>query len=377
MKKEYINILSIIVILFISVKIIKLNQEHFTDLKRIQSSYGYQGDSGESGIIGIVGGPGDNGVGNEQNVFLNDTLNLGKMGILSIPMDNDKGTQSYSQLTLSRKVSLNGIKLHIEKDEYERTYAIFCQDEKKQTDFYINNKEVFVNGDVTIDSVIFSNPDNTETRRIPDDIFPKGSIFPFYIDDAGLPTNGYYKVSSVDTTPKFIYYDTAGPTAVGPATADHTSTIYVEQNNNYTVYLRFMNSSNKEFYLSVLKDTDSLKFISTPNKSCEFKFIGGAIDHKPAIMSVKTKKFLVIENDILKCSAIDDTNKFTFAVTVPPGWIECDGTTVPDLTNHNLTNKIIMHKHNEYYFGKTGELTKINIQTVNTSIAKMAYIMKV
>jgi len=397
MKKEYINILSIIVILFISVKILKLNQEHFTDLKKIQSLYGDTGDQGPQGLKGLPGSIGDDGIGHEQNVFLNTTLNLGKKSTLSIPLD--KVDNSYSQLTLSRKVSSNGVKLRIDKDEYERNYSIFCQDNKNTTDCYINNKEMVVNGDVELDSIILNV--NNETRRIPDDLFPLGTIFPFYMEPTSVPTSGYYTVTLGG---EHVYYTTESPAtitttggaattttggaATTPARAGFTSapnpeikimthTIYVEQNNNYTVYLRFMKSATELYYLSVVKTDDSLEFITVPDKSCEFKFIDGT-----AIMSVTNNKFLKNDNGEMKCTAEDDTNKFDFTIKVPPGWIECNGKytsykhgdfpiIIPD-----LRDRFILHKSNDFYFKKSHD-SKINIALSRDTLPEHAHTMNV
>jgi hypothetical protein len=396
MKKEYINILSIIVILFISVKILKLNQEHFTDLKKIQSLYGDTGDQGPQGLKGLPGSIGDDGIGHEQNVFLNTTLNLGKKSTLSIPLDKDDN--SYSQLTLSREVSSNGVKLRIDKDEYERNYSIFCQDNNNTTDFYINNKEMVVNGDVELDSIILNV--NNETRRIPDDLFPLGTIFPFYMEPTSVPTSGYYTVTLGG---EHMYYTTESPATItttggaattttgGAATTPArpgftitpnqdikimTHTIYVEQNNNYTVYLRFMKSATELYYLSV-KDDDSLEFITVPDKSCEFKFIGGT-----AIMSVTNNKFLANDGGEMKCTANDDTNKFDFTIKVPPGWIECNGEytsythgdfpiTIPD-----LRDRFILHKSNDFYFNKSHN-SDVNIALLTDNLPEHAHTMNI
>ena len=417
MNKVYINILSIITLSIILFNILNLKNkltEKFTDLEKINGIYGARGEKGGVGVKGPTGSKGDNGRGHIGSINITTPLKLGTKRNIFIPK-NDNDNNSYTQLALSRGVNKNGYKLHIESDtsissdgnnNNKSPYSIFSRGADNNTDFYINKKELYVNGDFDLDGSIVLEHDDMQ-RRLPDDLLPIGTIFPYYIDMESHISNGYYNIKPVsvgDTAKLYIAATTATAAATAGATAtagsanvqttenvyilDLSDKIYVEYNTDNTVYLKTiaLTAATKTLgnisYLGVSNNT--IITTALPDKNSKFKLLRNFTKNEYTIKSVSINKYIKYDAENLTCDGKGNevVDKFSFIPATPPLWVECNGkhtsytytpqpphetdiitTPIPDLRKRFIIHELPEHG---FYLDKTGgEDTNISLDEDN------------
>ena len=200
--KQKVNIFIVLLIIVICSLLLvnKKQKENFTDISKLNYLQGSSGNFGPKGNRGNQGQEGPGGQSfeiNENNLYLKNKLTLGTKELVYVTKSD---TGDYSQLKLSKKIKKNGSKLKMSKNDFDdESMYIHCETNNK-TDFYINNKKMYINGDIEIIGDL-TVQNNDLFHSFPKDIIPIGTIFPFYFENANKNdlNSGYYKFNGYST----------------------------------------------------------------------------------------------------------------------------------------------------------------------------------
>ena len=146
--KQKVNIFIVLLIIVICSLLLvnKKQKENFTDISKLNYLQGSSGNFGPKGNRGNQGQEGPGGQSfeiNENNLYLKNKLTLGTKELVYVTKSD---TGDYSQLKLSKKIKKNGSKLKMSKNDFDdESMYIHCETNNK-TDFYINNKKMYING---------------------------------------------------------------------------------------------------------------------------------------------------------------------------------------------------------------------------------------
>jgi len=182
--KQKVNIFIVLLIIVIcSILITNKNQkENFTDISKLNYLQGPPGNVGPQGNLGNQGIEGPVGQSfeiNATNLYLKNKLTLGTKELVYVTKSN---TGDYSQLKLSKKIKKNGSKLKISKNDFDDESMYIHGESNNKTDFYINNKKMYINGNIEINGDL-TVQNNDLFHSFPRDILPIGTIFPFYFEN--------------------------------------------------------------------------------------------------------------------------------------------------------------------------------------------------
>lgn len=351
MNKIYINIILFSILFFVLSKIVSIkNKESFIISKlnllpiNIKKNFIFkQGDEGDSGNFSSI---------NMNDVFIEGKLNLGKNKILNIP-NNETNSSELGQLTLSKNLSQNGVKLHINtKGTTDNTYFIFCENNEKELGMYLNNKQLKLNGDLEIENgTIGLNDMDGNLVKLPNDFIPEGTIFPFYINLNGIKniTTGEYIIKKGTT-----YLKNDVNIDFSATDDDQASHIFLKkvENNLYTLALLEYNSE-----LEIL-EYKYLNYSPANNFSFDKKIQQFRLERQDSTDTSKPYKFNLKTADN---ETISDFKNIEFVGAIPYGWEKCNGD-----NNHDLTDKFIVHEDtNTYIFGTDGGQETITLDESN------------
>jgi len=344
--KQKVNIFIVLLIIVIcSLLLINKNQkENFTDISKLNYLPGPSGNVGPQGNIGNQGIEGTVGQSfeiNEINLYLKNKLTLGTKELVYVTKSD---TGDYSQLKLSKKIKKNGAKLKMSKNDFDDESMYIHSESNNETDFYINNKKMYMNGNIEINGD-FTVQNNDLFHSFPKDIIPIGTIFPFFFENANKNdlNSGYYKLDGFSNDSLF-YIEKISADLYFIRVQEDSST---EHDFKHLSYDETNDSLNSDY-----KNEDSNKFI--------IKYTGTNNDYNMSpytnpnkFLDVSTKQF----NDTR-------TTSVTITPDIPYGWEICDGGS--KTVNHNgnpttinvpdLNEKIVVGKdNNNYMFSSVGK----------------------
>ena len=417
MIKNYINILFIFILFLVILNIVNIKRkikENFLELMPIDYELN---EPGEPGAVGKVGESGPIGIDGQMDyidlnkIFLEGKLKLGTKDKLFIPPNNNN---EICQLAITGSNLSNNIKLKMPKSVNDNVYYIYCEDAKKKTDFYINNKEIF--GDLEIDGSITLENENM-SRTLPDDLIPVGTIFPFYMNITKNLTNGNYYIKSNNLYLNYIDGKLKTKNHNVYNLSNIKSRFSIEKNTEDTYYIININVNTnrvtKKYLAYDSKSVNNIIFVSKPNKHCIFR-----IEYKNNVPSPQStssqsatnlnnrisevdennsKHYFSIYNNFndtflenldepnvsLKFSKDRDNSTFSFEVCIPFGWLECNGkynkytySTQKRIVNiPDLRNKFIIHESKDFLFNRDGS-SDINIQLNENHLPKHKHILE-
>ncbi len=341
--KQKVNIFIVLLIIVIcSLLLTNKNQkENFTDISQLNylqgpsGNVGHQGNIGNQGIEGTVGKSFEI---NDINFYLKNKLTLGTKELVYVTKSD---TNDYSQLKLSKKIKKNGSKLKISKNDFDDDSMYIHSESHNKTDFYINNKKMYIDGNIEINGD-FTIQNNDLFHSFPKDIIPIGTIFPFYFENENKNEliSGYYK---------FNGYSTDSP-------------IYIEKISTELYFIRKYDRTEGDFkYLSYDKDNNKIDMNYGKEDINKFiiKYTGDGDDYTISPFN-EEGKYLNSSSKMFHSSIIT----VTITPDIPYGWTICDGTS--KTVNHNgnqktinvpnLENKLVVGKdNNNYRFSSLGK----------------------
>ena len=337
--KQKVNIFIVLLIIVICSLLLvnKKQKENFTDISKLNYLQGSSGNFGPKGNRGNQGQEGPGGQSfeiNENNLYLKNKLTLGTKELVYVTKSD---TGDYSQLKLSKKIKKNGSKLKMSKNDFDdESMYIHCETNNK-TDFYINNKKMYINGDIEIIGDL-TVQNNDLFHSFPKDIIPIGTIFPFYFENANKNdlNSGYYKFNGYSTDSP-IYIEKISTELYFIRKYDRTSSI--EHDFKYLSY----DEINNKIDVNYGKEDINKFFI---------KYTGTGTSNDYTISPfINANKYLNSSSKIFHSSS---NNTVTITPDIPYGWTICDG--VSKTVNHNgnqktinvpnLENKLVVGKDN-------------------------------
>ena len=324
-----INKFIIFLITITIVLLIHNNKDNFTIVRDLNLIPGMQGNYGPKGPDGDKGPSGPSNEYNDglMNSQLNNQLKLGSSKYM---FNNDY------QLKLSGRIKPKGVKLKMNKFESEddKNYYIKCEN-KNTTDFYVNNKKLYLNGSFDVKGDIKVR-NNNEVRSLVNDRIPSGLIFPYYFDDMSNIGSGFY----------LLKFDNTG--------------------EELQLRLEFHNIKGNEFKIS-LCNTDYKKFFLKRDTDTNIQYVDNSDDDNCIFSLVKisnkkykllnNQKHLYIKND-KNYQLSKGIKEFELLRTVPYGWKlhdKCKGRLIVG-DNSNIPN---------YYKNKTGGSEDITLNQNN------------
>ena len=350
-----INKFIIFLITITVVLIIHNNKDNFTIVKNINILPGPQGNFGPKGPIGNKGPAGSQNVYNDE-LLRNQLNNQLKLGSSKNMFNNDY------QIKLSGRIKPNGTKLKIDKfsEDDNKSNYIKCETDNK-TNFYINNKKVFLDGNATITGDVKVRYNN-DVKSLKYDRIPSGLIFPYYFDNMSNIGSGFYflkfgqkpfdiknrlelhkidnifyKISLCDTdyVRRFFKYE---PNSQPP------SITTVTNSNDNNCFFRLEKTTNKKYSLVTKEDNKYLNYGSDfelSNTSKDFELLR-TIPFGWKLHSDSNDKFIVGAN----------SNITRFLMNTPGG---ADAVTI-------VANNLPAHKHKtnvelEYSINTDGNAT--------------------
>ena len=332
--KQKVNIFIVLLIIVIcSILITNKNQkENFTDISKLNYLQGPPGNVGPQGNLGNQGIEGPVGQSfeiNATNLYLKNKLTLGTKELVYVTKSN---TGDYSQLKLSKKIKKNGSKLKISKNDFDDESMYIHGESNNKTDFYINNKKMYINGNIEINGDL-TVQNNDLFHSFPRDILPIGTIFPFYFENANKNdlNSGYYKFSSLSV----FYIEKISPGLYFIKFLD-TATTSSSTENDFKNY-SYDESTNK-LELNYSKE-DLNKF--------SIKYTGTNDNY--TISPFNVEKYLKISS-----GTFDTSKNHTVTITpdIPYGWEICDGTSKTVNHNGNLTTINVPNLKEKMVVGK-------------------------
>jgi hypothetical protein len=347
--KQKVNIFIVLLIIVIcSLLLINKNQkENFTVISKLNYLQGPSGNVGPQGNIGNQGIEGTVGQSfeiNDINLYLKNKLTLGTKELVYVTKSD---TGDYSQLKLSKKIKKNGAKLKMSKNDFDDESMYIHSESNNETDFYINNKKMYMNGNIEINGNL-TVQNNDLFHSFPKDIIPIGTIFPFYFENANKNdlNSGYYKLGGYGPGSLFYIEKISADLYFIRVQDDSSSTehdfkhLYYDETNNSLIY--------------DYKNEDSNKFI--------IKYTGTGDDYN---MSPYTNpnKFLDVSTKLFNSSS---NNTVTITPDIPYGWKICDGDSTT-INVPNLNDKMVVGKdNNNYMFSSVGSNTSGTTNGVHT-----------
>jgi hypothetical protein len=237
----------------------------------------------------------------------------------------------------------------------DESMYIHCETNNK-TDFYINNKKMYINGDIEIIGDL-TVQNNDLFHSFPKDIIPIGTIFPFYFENANKNdlNSGYYKFNGYSTDSP-IYIEKISTELYFIRKYDRTSSI--EHDFKYLSY----DEINNKIDVNYGKEDINKFFI---------KYTGtgtGTSNDYTISPFINANKYLNNSSKIFDSSS---NNTVTITPDIPYGWTICsnggaksvyyNGKTIT-INFPNLENKLVVGKdnHNTMFssVGKNGGETR-------------------
>jgi len=366
--KQKVNIFIVLLIIVICSILItnknKNQKENFTDISQLNYLQGLSGNVGPQGNIGNQGIEGTVGKSfeiNDINLYLKNKLTLGTKELVYVTKSD---TGDYSQLKLSKKIKKNGSKLKMSKNDFDDESMYIHSESKNETDFYINNKKMYMNGNIEINGDL-TLQNNDLFHSLPKDIIPIGTIFPFFFENANKKDlhSGYYKLSGFANGSLF-YIEKISPGLYFIAQLYTVSSLDHDFRNLY------YNETDNNINANYVKE-DSNKFI--------IKYTGTGDVY--TISPFNKEKYLNSSSGVFDSSS---NTKVTITPEIPYGWKICDGVSTTVNHNGNPTtinvpnlDKMVVGKDNNNsmfsYVGKTGGTTsdKHTIDCNTTSSCEM------
>lgn len=351
--KQKVNIFIVLLIIVICSLLLinKTQKEKFTNIYKLDYLEGPSGSVGIKGPIGNQGIQGVTGVSyeiNENNVYLKNKLTLGTKDLVYVTKSNNG---DYTQLKLSKPILKNGTKLKIDKNDFQDESMYIHSETNNHTDFYINNKKMYLDGNIEINGDL-TVQNNDLFHSFPKDIIPLGTIFPFYyeiVDKYNL-NSGYYTIHDNEYT-------------------------YIEKISSNLYFIKKINKtdySSENF--SYNKNNDSFEFNQTKNDSNKFLINYDGYnettqqDNYKIIPYLKKTYYLDYQN--LNYSFEETSNTvFDIQPEIPLGYEICNGGSKTILNNNGFTTTINIPALNDKYvvnmdknnsmfsFGKSGNST--------------------
>ena len=346
--KQKVNIFIVLLIIVIcSLLLTNKNQkENFTDISQLNylqgpsGNVGHQGNIGNQGIEGTVGKSFEI---NDINLYLKNKLTLGTKELVYVTKSD---TNDYSQLKLSKKIKKNGSKLKISKNDFDDDSMYIHSESHNKTDFYINNKKMYIDGNIEINGD-FTIQNNDLFHSFPKDIIPIGTIFPFYFENENKNEliSGYYKMNGYSTNSP-IYIEKISTELYFIRKYDRTSSI--EHDFKYLSY----DKDNNKIVVNYGKEDINKFFI---------KYTGDGDDYTISPF-INANKYL---NKSSKKFDSSSNNTVTITPDIPYGWTICsnggaksvyyNGKTIT-INFPNLENKLVVGKdNNNYMFSSLGK----------------------
>ena len=348
--KEKVNIFIVLLIIVICSLLLinKTQKENFTNIYKLDYLEGPSGNVGIKGPIGNQGIQGNTGVSykiNEKNIYLKKKLTLGTKDLVYVTKSN---TGDYTQLKLSKPILKNGSKLKMDKNDFDDESMYIHGETKNHTDFYINNKKLYLDGNIEINGDL-TVQNNDLFHSFPKDIIPLGTIFPFYyeiVDKYNL-NSGYYTINDSEYT-------------------------YIEKLSSNLYFIKKINKtdySSENF--SYNKNNDSFEFNQTKNDSNKFLINYDGYnettekDNYKIIPYLKKTYYLNFQSSNYSFNETNDTD-FDIQPEIPLGYEICNGGSKTILNNNGFTTTINipdlngkyavnMDKNNSMFaFGKSG-----------------------
>ena len=327
--KQKVNIFIVLLIIVICSLLLinKTQKEKFTNIYKLDYLEGPSGSVGIKGPEGNQGTQGITGVSyeiNENNIYLKNKLTLGTKDLVYVTKSN---TGDYTQLKLSKPILKNGAKLKIDKNDFEDESMYIHGETNNHTDFYINNKKMYLDGNIEINGNITVQI-NDLFRSFPKDIIPLGTIFPFYyeiVDKKNL-NSGYYTINDNE----YVYIEKI------------SSNLYFIKKINKTDY------SSENF--SYNKNNDSFEFNQTKNDSNKFLINYDGNDNYKIIPYLNNTYYLNFESPNYNFKQTSDTDTdFNIKTTIPLGYEICNGESKTILNNNGFTTTINIPNLNDKY----------------------------
>lgn len=345
--KQKVNIFIVLLIIVICSLLLinKTQKEKFTNIYKLDYLEGPSGSVGIKGPIGNQGIQGVTGVSyeiNENNVYLKNKLTLGTKDLVYVTKSN---TGDYTQLKLSKPILKNGAKLKIDKNDFEDESMYIHGETNNHTDFYINNKKMYLDGNIEINGDL-TVQNNDLFHSFPKDIIPLGTIFPFYyeiVDKYNL-NSGYYTIHDNEYT-------------------------YIEKISSNLYFIKKINEDYSSENFSYNKNNDSFEFNQTKNDSNKFLINYDGNDNYKIIPYLKNTYYLNVNNSNYSFKETNDT-VFDIKTAIPLGYEICDGGSKTILNNNGFTTTINIPNLNEKYvvnmdknnsmfsFGKSGGISQ-------------------